>query len=61
MKYIDSNIFIYAATNQEKYGRKCKQILLDIENEKIKACASILVLAEIVNSLFRINKQLRIE
>lgn len=59
MKYIDSNIFIYAITNHEKYGGKCKQILLDIENEKIKACASILVLAEIVNSLFKINKELK--
>lgn len=59
MNYIDTNIFIYAITNNEKYGNACKRILLDIENEKINAGASILVLVEIINSISKINKELK--
>ena len=43
MIYIDTNIFIYAIENHPKYGSACKKILLDIESEKVKAGASILV------------------
>lgn len=59
MRYIDSNIFIYAITNNEKYGNACKKILFDIENEKLKVCTSILILVEIVNSLSKINRELK--
>ncbi len=59
MRYVDSNIFIYAITNNEKYGGFCKKILLDIEDEKLKACASVLILVEIFNSLSKINKELK--
>ena len=58
MKYIDTNVFIYAIENHEKYGRSCKKILEDIENSKIKAGASLLVLVETINVLNKINKEL---
>src|SRR5271170_7710500 len=58
MKYIDTNIFIYAVENHPKYGSRCKTILKDVENSKIKVGASILVLVEIINVLNKINKEL---
>lgn len=59
MKYVDTNIFIYAIENHPDYGKACKKILLDIQNEELKACASVLVLVEIVNVLAKINKELK--
>lgn len=56
MIYIDANIFIYAIENHPEYGEACKRILLEIEKGKLKACASILVLVEIVNVLTKINR-----
>jgi len=61
MAYIDTNIFIYAIENHFKFGKACKKILLDIENEKVKAHSSILVLVEIINVLMKINKILKKE
>lgn len=59
MIYVDTNVFIYAIENHPKYGRACKKILLDIESEKIKVSASILVLVEIINVLTKINRILK--
>lgn len=59
MIYVDTNVFIYAIENHPKYGNSCKKILLDIESEKIKASASILVLVEIINVLTKINRILK--
>lgn len=56
MIYLDTNIIIYAIENHPKYGNSCKQILLDIESGKIKACSSMLVLIETINVLTKINK-----
>lgn len=61
MAYIDTNIFIYAIENHFKFGKACKKILLDIENEKLKAHSSVLVLVEIVNVLMKINRILKKE
>ena len=61
MKYLDTNIIIYAIENNPKYGKSCKKILLDIESNKVKVCASILVLSEIINALSKINNLLRNE
>ncbi len=36
-----------------------QKILFDIENDKLKVCASILVLVEILNSLSKIDKELK--
>ncbi len=59
MIYLDTNVIIYAIENHPKYGKKCKQILEDIESEKLKACCSVLILAETINVLTKINKQLK--
>ncbi|MEM2927899.1 MAG: type II toxin-antitoxin system VapC family toxin [Nitrososphaerota archaeon] len=59
MKYIDTNIFIYAIENHPKYGEVCKKILENIEKKKLEAYASILVLVEIVNVLKKINEILK--
>jgi len=59
MIYVDTNVFIYGIENHPKYGEACKKILLDIESEKIKASASVLVLVEIINVLTKINKILK--
>ena len=61
MHYIDTNIFIYAIENHPKYGTVCKKILEDVESEKLKVSASILVLVEIINVLTKINKILKRE
>ncbi len=58
MIYIDANVFIYAIENHPEYGEACKRILLDIEKGRLKACASILVLVEIINVLTKINKMI---
>ncbi len=61
MIYLDTNIIIYAIENQPRYGGVCKKILSDIESGKLKVCASILVLAEVLNVLVKINKLLQAE
>jgi len=59
MIYVDTNVFIYAIENHPKYGEICKKVLLDIESERVKASASILVLVEIINVLTKINRILK--
>ena len=59
MIYVDTNIFIYGIENHPKYGELCKKILLDIESEKVKVSASVLVLVEIINVLTKINRILK--
>jgi len=61
MKCLDTNIIIYAIGNEEKYGKACKKILLDIESGKLKIGSSIQVLVEIINVLTKINKTLKSE
>lgn len=61
MKYLDTNVLIYAVENHPKYGKACKKILSDAESRKVKVCASILVLVEFLNVLTKINKILKRE
>ena len=61
MIYLDTNIIIYAIENHHKYGKACAKILLDIQNDKIKACSSMLVLIEAINVLNKLNKILEKE
>ena len=35
MKYLDTNVIIYAIENDIKYGRKCKEILEAIQHQKL--------------------------
>ena len=59
MKYIDTNIFIYAIENHPSYGKSCKKILLDVQEGKLKTGASMLVLVEIIKVLAKINTELK--
>ena len=46
--YIDSNIFIFAATDKGKLGEDCREIIRLISEQKIGCAASFLVLDEVV-------------
>lgn len=56
MKYLDTNIIIYAIENHPKYGEACKRILAEIESGKLRASCSILVLVELINVLKKLNQ-----
>ena len=45
--FVDSNIFIYAIQAHPAFGKKCRQIIQDIEAGKISAFSSSLNLGEI--------------
>ncbi len=53
--YIDTNIFVYSALAHSVYGKACKQIIDDIQNEKIEAHCGFLVPIELLGSLARID------
>jgi predicted nucleic acid-binding protein len=46
--YIDSNIFIFAATDKRNLGQNCRQIIKLINEQKIICTASILVIDEVI-------------
>ncbi len=56
MRYLDTNVIVYAVENHPKYGEGCKRILQDIESEKLRVSCSMLVLAELLNVLKKLNK-----
>ncbi len=58
MRYLDTNVIIYAIENHPKYGEKCKNILKAAESGELEVCASILMLVEVINVLCKINKVL---
>jgi len=55
--YIDTNIFDYSALAHPVYGRACKHIIDDIQNEKIEAYCSFLVPVELLDSLAQIDRE----
>lgn len=55
MIYVDTNVFIYAIENHPRYGAGCKKILEDIQEGRLEAACSILVLVELINVLKKIN------
>jgi len=55
--YIDTNIFDYSALAHPVYGKACKHIIDDIQNEKIEAYCSFLVSIELLGSLAQIDTQ----
>ncbi|MEA2089719.1 MAG: type II toxin-antitoxin system VapC family toxin [Thermoproteota archaeon] len=59
MKYLDTNIIIYAIENHPTYGKPCKKILKQIEQKKLKVATSMLTLVETLNVLHKINKELK--
>ena len=56
MKYLDTNVIVYAIESHPKYGNKCKNILQNIQDKKLEACCSVMVLVELLNVLNKINK-----
>ena len=46
--YIDSNIFIFAATDKGKLGQNCREIIKLINEQKIPCAASFLVIDEVM-------------
>lgn len=53
--YIDTNVFVYSALAHPVYGKSCKQIIDDIQSEKIKTFCGFLVPIELLGSLSRID------
>lgn len=48
MKYLDSNVFIYPILYGDKKANSCKEILLKVAKNEMKACTSILSWDEVV-------------
>ncbi len=46
--YIDSNIFIFAATDKGKLGQNCREIIGLITEQKITCASSFLVVDEVI-------------
>jgi predicted nucleic acid-binding protein len=59
MIYLDTNIFLYAIQQHEKYGNACATILQDVQDKKIKAISSTITLAEMIGALQKINDELK--
>lgn len=53
MIYIDTNVWIYAATAHPKYGPRCKVILEQVEGGALEAVVSVQVLSEIAGVLYQ--------
>jgi predicted nucleic acid-binding protein len=53
--YIDTNIFIYSILAHPIYGNSCRQIIDDVQNEKIKAYCAYLVPIELLGALSRMD------
>jgi predicted nucleic acid-binding protein len=56
MIYLDTNVIVYAIENHPKYGKSCKNILLDIESGKLEVSSSIFILVELIGALSKVNK-----
>jgi predicted nucleic acid-binding protein len=54
--YIDTNVFVYAIERNPKYGKNCERILSQIQEKKLDATCSVLVLVELINVLVKLNK-----
>lgn len=61
MKYLDTNVIIYAIENHPEYGAACKKILQNIQSKNLSVASSMLVLIEIISVLNKINKILKKE
>ena len=59
MRYIDTNIIIYAIEKHPKYGQNCRIILEDILKGILDAWCSELILVEVLSVLTKLNEPLR--
>ena len=55
MIYVDTNVFVYAIENHPRYGASCKKILEDLQEGRLEAACSVLVLVELINVLKKVN------
>ncbi len=53
MIYVDTNVWVYAITADPKFGKKCRQILEELEKGKLDAMISVQVLSEVSDVLYR--------
>ncbi len=58
MKYLDTNVIIYAIESHPKYGEECRNILKAVESVELEVCASMLILVEVINVLCKLNRVL---
>jgi len=56
VRYLDTNVIIYAIESHPKYGEKCKDILKAVENAELEVCASTMILVEVINVLCKLNR-----
>lgn len=53
--FVDANIFIYVATEDERYVDRCEDLLDSIEAGRVKGFTSVLVLNEVVHKLMTLE------
>ena len=54
--YLDSNIVFYAASADRSFGESCTRVLRDIQEGKVHAIASALIVAEVANTMRRAGR-----
>ncbi len=59
MIYLDTNVIVYAIENHPRYGASCKKILEDVQDGRLEAGCSVLVLVELINVLKKVNDFLK--
>jgi predicted nucleic acid-binding protein len=53
--YLDSNIFIYAVQKSDRWAKPAEALLKAIDEQKVRAVASELVLAEVLSKPFALK------
>lgn len=59
--YLDSNIFIYAVQKSDRWAKPAEALLKAIDEQKVRAVASELVLAEVLSKPFALGNTRHIE
>jgi predicted nucleic acid-binding protein len=59
--YLDSNIFIYAVQKSDHWAKPAEVLLKAIDEQKVRAVASELVLAEVLSKPFALGNTTQIE
>ena len=61
LHFIDSNVFFYSKIMDREYGASCAEVLRKVEDDRIHAATSTLVILEVANALrkFGLMKQVK--
>jgi predicted nucleic acid-binding protein len=59
--HLDSNIFIYAVQKSDQWAKPAEALLRSIDEQKVRAVASELVLAEVLSKPFALGNTRHIE